>query len=494
MAKNQEKGNKRRSFNWKNTKFSSMAWILVILILIIAIIVNMIVNRFDFSWDISSNGQFSLTNTTKEYLDELDAQGVTVDFYLLAEMEDLEDDMDTLVLYRTLLAYESHDCINLIDFDPNTDTETLDEINPDDEYTLSTGDMIFVYGDNKRRVPGTYMYTTYTDDDGNTTSEEFSGENLITGSIKGVVEGYTPTVYFLTGHGEKSVDEYSIFTTNLINYNYQAESLNLSEIDAVPDDAALILVCAPTSDLTDAEKEVLDAYLDEGGCITMMMSPSSNAIAYENFEDVMADYGITMEYDHIYETNSDYHISGDDTTILCELTELDDDSDAADLTSSLIDQGLYTYMPESRSFTYYDEGGKYTIASLITTYDTAVGEAYGGVSDDPEDIEGSMVLAAYSTANARNSSKMVVYGNAEFLDDDHASQEYFIIPVYLMLSTVSWMCDSDVDMEISAKSTSYDYIALQDESFAEKLIVVLTIFPIVIMAVGIVIWVKRRNS
>ena len=46
------------------------------------------------------------------------------------------------------------------------------------------------------------MYTVYTDDDGNTTGEDFKGENLITGTIKGVAENRTPTVYFLSGHGE----------------------------------------------------------------------------------------------------------------------------------------------------------------------------------------------------------------------------------------------------------------------------------------------------
>lgn len=492
MSAKREKEHKFR--NWKNTKFAGMAWILVILILIIAVIINMIVARLDFNWDISVNKQFSLSSTTESYLDELDEQGVTVDFYLLAKMDDLENDMETLTLYRVLRAYEEHDCINLIDFDPNVDTDMVDEINKDDAYSLSTGDMIISYGDNTRRVPGSSMYTVYTDDDGNTIDEEFNGENLLTGTIKSVVEDFTPTVYFLTGHGEKSLDQYSVFTTNLINYNYQAETLNLSEVDAVPDDAALILVAAPTADITEDEKTKIDAFLDEGGNITLLMSPNGGKFAYTNLESMMADYGFSMDYDRVYETNSNYHISGDNTTVLCQLTELEDDSDAADLTSALLDQGLFTYMPESRSFTYYDEGGKYTIATLISTYDTAVGEPYGGISDDPEEIEGTMTLAAHSTNNARNSSKMVVFGNAEFIDDEHVSNETVIVPVYLLLSTISWMYDSDMDMDIAAKTSSYDYIALQNESFATTLIVVLTIIPIIIMVLGIAIWVKRRNS
>ena len=131
---------------------------------------------------------------------------------------------------------------------------------------------------------------------------------------------------------------------------------------------------------------------------------------------------------------------------------------------------------------------------MITTYDSAEGEPYGGVSDDPEKQSGQMLLAADSTSIARNDSKMVVFGNAEFIDDEHVSDDTVIVPVYLFLSTISWMYDSDIDMEISTKSTTNDYISLQDAGFAKGLMVVLTVIPVAIMAAGIGIWIKRRNS
>lgn len=480
--------------NWKNTKFSSMAWVLAILVLIIAVVLNMIVSRLDFNWDISANQKYSLSSTTEKYLDQLDAEGKTVDFYLLAEMDELKKDTASLTLYRALCAYEAHDCINLIDFDPNTDDATMEKINGDNAFSLASCDMVFIADNVKRRLPGTNMYRVYTDEDGNETGEDFVGENLITGTTKSVVDGFTPTVYFLTGHGEKGMEQYTKFQSNLTNYNYSAKELNLNEAGAVPDDAALVLVCAPTKDITAAEKAILDAYLDEGGNISLLMSPNGGTFAYENLEEIMKDYGFYMDYDRVYETNATYHISGDNTTIQCQLNELEDDSEAADLTSSLIGQGLYTFMPESRSFRYNDEGGKYTIASMITTYETAVGEPYGGVSDDPEERNGEMLLAAYSQSNGRNESKMAVFGNAEFIDDTHVADETVIIPVYLLLSTISWMYGSDMDMGIATKTSSNDYISLQNEGFAQTLIIVLTLIPVVIMVVGVGIWLKRRNS
>lgn len=480
--------------NWKNTKFASMAWILAILIVIIAVILNMIVAKLDFTWDISPNKMYSLTDTTEEYLDEMDVEGDSVDMYLLCKMDELSEDTETMTLYRCLQAYDAHDCINLIDIDPEEDDETMEQLNGDNAYSLSTGDIILINGDIERRVPGSSMYYDEEDEDGNVTYEEFQGENLITGSLKAVVTGYTPTVYFLTGHGEKDISEYGTFCNNLTNYNYNSETLDLSQTEEIPDDTALILVAAPTSDLSDEEYDIIDSYLQEGGNISLLMSPCSKELAFTNFEAVMSNFGIAMDYDTVYETNSDYHVSGDNTTVMCELNELDEDSEAADLTSSLIDQGLYTYMPQSRSFTYNTDGGTFTVEPLITTYDTAVGDPYGGTSDDPDEVSGALTLALYSESPRYNNAKCVAFGNAEFLDDEHLTSETVIVPVYLYLSTISWMYDSDVDMEIEAKTTDSDYIDLGTESFATKLIVVFTILPIAIMVLGIGIWIKRRNS
>lgn len=114
--------NKEKHFhNWKNTKFAGMAWILAILVLVIAIVLNMIISRLDFSWDISPNKQYSLSSTTEKYLDQLDSEGKTVDFYVLTTEESLKNDMDSLTLYRALEEYDAHKSINLIWVDPDTD-------------------------------------------------------------------------------------------------------------------------------------------------------------------------------------------------------------------------------------------------------------------------------------------------------------------------------------------------------------------------------------
>ena len=62
----------------------------------------------------------------------------------------------------------------------------------------------------------------------------------------------------------------------------------------MPEDAALVLVAAPTKDITDAESEKLNAYLDNGGNISLLMSPNGGSFVYTNLEKIMKDYGFYM--------------------------------------------------------------------------------------------------------------------------------------------------------------------------------------------------------
>lgn len=118
----------------------------------------------------------------------------------------------------------------------------------------------------------------------------------------------------------------------------------------------------------------------------------------------------------------------------------------------------------------------------------------GGPEVDPEDISGILYLAAYSEDPTRNNSKMVVMGNAEFIDDEHLQEDYAIVPVYLYLSTITWMYNSDVNMGIPAREKTYDYMTLESESDTNVILVILCASPIVVAAAGVIIWIKRRNS
>ena len=128
----------------KNKRFTALAWVLAILVLAVAIPLNLIFDRLNLTADMTPNSMYSLTKTTTNYLEELDARGIVVDVYFLMEREELDGDLELLALNRTLDHYDAYNCFNLIDFDPDTDPEKLKKLNPNNQYNLTSGDFLFV--------------------------------------------------------------------------------------------------------------------------------------------------------------------------------------------------------------------------------------------------------------------------------------------------------------------------------------------------------------
>lgn len=487
----------------KNAKFTTIAWIFAVMLLIAVILINVAASFLDVKMDMTPNKLYSLSSTTKNYLEKLDKK---VDLYLLMEMDKVRED-DEMIAFTTMMdQYAEYENINFIDIDPDTNPDIVNELNPSGYLNIKSGDIVVKCGDIIKRIPGTSMYVYEGDYDssGNFIAENayFQGENYITGAIKSVVEGEVPSVYFLTGHGEKSIDDnYTSFRKNLKNYNYEAKELNLTTEEAVPDDAAIIIVPAPKKDITDDEKQKIDDYMDKGGNLSLLLSPNGDDTEYKNILELMHEYCLGMDYNRVYETDSSKHVSGDKYEIMVNLVDITDmkkeNENLTDLTSALIEENsLIPYMPESRSFFEY-QGDNYSnlnICPLIETYDSAYGESYGGPEVDPEDISGILYLAAYSEDPTRNNSKMVVMGNAEFIDDEHLQEDYAIVPVYLYLSTITWMYNSDVNMGIPAREKTYDYMTLESESDTNVILVILCASHIVVAAAGVIIWIKRRNS
>lgn len=489
----------------KNIKFTTIAWIMAIMLLVIIIPVNIFATVFDAEFDLTSSNMYSLTDTTKNYLNSIDEK---IDFYLLMEMDDLRETeeavrgtVDDITAFVSMLdAYAEFDCINFIDIDPDKNPDIAQELNPDGFVNLSHGDMVLKCGDNVKRIQANSMYSDKVDAEGNILAEYFHGENLITGAIKSVVEGIMPSVYFLTGHGEKTLEkDYTQFRKNLKNYNYDAKELNLTTADAVPDDAAIIIVAAPQSDITDDERSKLEEYLDKGGNLSLLMSPNNEDFNYVNIDEIMLQYGLAMDYNIVSETSSDYHVSGDENTILVNLVDASahESEDAVDLTSALIDaESIYPYMPASRSLynVQTENASDLVVCPLIETYDTALGKPYGGTEVDPDEISGKLYLAAYSMDRTRNNSKIVFMGNAEFIDDTHVSEDYTIVPVLLYLSSISWMYGSDVDMGVADKTLTSDQMVLATKEDTKMMLGILYSAPVVVGAIGLITWLRRRNA
>lgn len=502
--------NKETAKPKKTRSFTVAAAVFAVIALAIVVLINLMVSRLNIIWDMTPTSIYKLTDPTKNYLKTVDKK---VNFYFLFDMDVLSTDTESMPLYNALKEYSSYDCINFQSFDPDNDPDKTKELQ-DLGYTVSQGDIVIECEGRSKLIPANSMFETRSSksSDGNQTvsSVYFTGENLITGAIEAVVSGKEIKMYFLTGHGEKSIDtDYTVLKKALSAHNYKAETLSLVTSDTVPDDASVIIIAAPQNDISDSELTTLNKYLDNGGNICFWMSPNSAETDYTNIEKILHDYSIMMDYDMVYETDKDLHSPNDETSFFCSIVAAEQ-TDSIDLTSELktyTDQGALPLMSATRSFAQiYNEGNSMeniTVGSLLQTVDrigdgssTAVGEPLGGAK--PRDrVENCVLdLSMFSTDRNRANSKIMVMGNAEFIDDDNIYQAYNVISVNLQLSVFSWMYDSEkaLDFGIASKERIFDEMSIETQKKATATNVLFIAVPVVVGLLGGAVWLRRRYS
>ena len=335
----------------KSKKFSAYATIMGVLALAIAIPLNLLASRLNVIWDMTPTNLYELSDTTKNFLNTLDKQ---VNFYFLMDMDVLSTDDNSMALYHSLQEYASYDNINFVDFEPDSDPDLTKKLQ-DEGYRLSRGDMVIECEGRSKHIQGVNMYQfmTSTNDSGNTVVEEayFTGENYITGAIDAVTSGRDTVIYFVTGHGEKTIEnDYTTLNANLQNRNYIAQELVLSTAGAVPDDAAIVILAAPKSDISNDERRMLDDYLENGGNVCFWMSPNDEEFRYKNIESILDEFSLAMDYDIVSETDSSLHISGDPYTYRVNVVASEDELDLTSGVIDMVNSGAIPFMSNSRSF------------------------------------------------------------------------------------------------------------------------------------------------
>jgi hypothetical protein len=109
------------------------------------------------------------------------------------------------------------------------------------------------------------------------------GEGDVTGLILKVTRPGGKRLYALTGHGEPELDDVESaaglggVAAVLKEDNVEIHPLFLATTEAVPEDAAGILVVGPMKSLIPHEIDALKAYLAEGGRLFAMINPGADA-------------------------------------------------------------------------------------------------------------------------------------------------------------------------------------------------------------------------
>ena len=226
----------------------------------IVIVINVVSFENKQRSDVTATNQFSLSERTKDLLGDLEDDIRATAFY-----KALEDTPDANVAARRSRVVDTLD-----EFGARSGKFTYRVVDPDLEPSIVAA----YFG---ARPTGFVSETVVIE---NLTTGEFDSlqptdiafgqleQDLVT-SLYVATGLEQKTVYFLGGHGERNLDSgggdgYALLRQALEQENYLARGLvwprNSTEVE-VPEDAALVVVAGPTSDLPVAHALALDLYL-----------------------------------------------------------------------------------------------------------------------------------------------------------------------------------------------------------------------------------------
>ena len=492
--------------NKKKRNFSGVfAFVLAILVLAVFVPINMIFSYSDKVYDMTPSGKYSLDPITEQFLE--DTADKHIEVYFLNSLFNLKNEPMCLPVYHTLIELDARENIDLICFDPDEDVDLANSLNPTGVLTVKKSDIFVKCGDTIRQISGNIFQT-----DANNIIE-YAGENLISGAIYQCATGHLPTIYFLKGYSDKTLeDNYSSYRNMVKTDNYDVEELDLSSVDKVPEETAIICIAAPNRDITASDRDKLSEYIDNGGKIQMLLSPSDTAGRFENIEYLLAKFELGMAYNIGKEKNVKWQLldleskQSDNYFTVSYPTKSDDYTE--DLTTEineLIANGTYTAgVSNVRSFYELTSGSEMIektaiIENLPTSMDsqeyTTISEPMGGDADtaaEAKEKSNQPLAMGYYSYNKQTGAKLIVLGCDEPIDNTLSIYTYGTRRLTMFSNT--WLYSSDIDLGIANKFNSYDTMTFADGKEASRAINLFFVIPAVFAVFGLGVWLKRRYA
>lgn len=473
----------RRALSSRSFRAGGYSVAAAVIVLAIAVAANLFINALPSSYtklDNTSNQLFTISQQTEQLLAGLEDD---IEIYWIVQSGQEDQTLETLL--ERYASMSSH--INLTKKDPDIYPTFAQQYTSG---TIYNNSLVIQCGEKYRYVDysGIYEYD-YSSYSSYGYDASFAGESALTSAIDYVTRDDMPKLYTLTGHGETQLS--SSFQSAVESGNFELEELSLLTAGAVPEDADALLICAPQSDLSQEEAELVQAYLQAGGHMILITDPPQEE-ALENLEALMASYGVSAAEGIVIEGDQSCYAYGSPHYLLPNIS-------SHQITSPLASGGYYVLLPIAQGLTVSGELPEgVSVSKLLTTSSSAFSKlsGYSMTSYEKEegDIDGPFSLAVAITASSDSGAeaKIVWVSSAALLDDASnvrvagGNQDMFI-------NCISWMCGQEESISIRAKTLANEYLTIDASAASLLSFVIVGLVPLSVLGSGIYVWIRRKR-
>jgi ABC-type uncharacterized transport system involved in gliding motility auxiliary subunit len=464
-------------FSGKKVKYGTNAAIITAAFIAILIVINLIVGSFPLKADLTKNKIFTFQEQTLDVLKNL-KQPVNV--YALFPQGN-EQPMVKEILDRYA---RKSDKIKVEVIDPVKNPAFVKKYDKEGN-GVPQGSIIFESGE-KFKVVNPYDLFNY--DYQMQSVDSIAAEQRFTSAIMFVTSEKVPAVYFTQGHGETDLPGAKEI---LERENFKSGNVNLFT-EEIPEDAELIIISSPKRDFDASEIEKLDKYFDKGGRAAFLFDVAKDELP--KLEAYMKEWGIALRKDLVIESNKKNYSQNP--------TYLIPDMQSHDITGRLKSNELMMLVPVARSLeVLFTEQNGIKVTPLLKSS----GQSWGKVNlesktaqKQPEDTAGPLDIAVaieranYGDNKKLKDTKILVMGNAAFLDSQMLSIPG-IANVDFFMNSVNWAQDKEENITIRPKSLESERMAISQVQVLLNAALVILVIPFAVFILGGVVWMRRRH-
>ena len=437
------------------------------LVIVIIVIVNLIAGQIPEKYrnlDVSSTKIYDISKTSKKLLQNVKDN---VTFTVLANKEETDERIVTFLSKYAALSSK----ISVEWIDPVLHPSALKEYDAaENSIVVSCEDTgktkVVSFSDIIVADMSSYYYT------GTVSEARFDGEGQLSSAVNYVTSDVERKIYQTSGHGEQTLS--STIQDLMEKNNYTLEGVNTVMNPTIPEDCELLLMYAPSSDLTEDEKKSVETYLKEGGKLMLLLG-ATNSTELPNLASVMKTYGMESVDGYIADTQRSYQ-----NNYYCFFPQL---AASGELTNGMESQMLL--LLNTHGMTISDpERESISATSFLTTSDNAY-----AVTEDSQSDAGSYVLGAVAQ---EDSARFTVISAGSLISTEIIDTFPQLENTKLFMNAVAANFDGTEDLSIEAKSLAPVYNTMQHAGVLS--ILVIFILPLGVLFGGFVVWMKRRKA
>ncbi|MBQ9086977.1 MAG: Gldg family protein [Clostridia bacterium] len=336
-------------------------------------------------------------------------------------------------------------------------------------------------------------YVTYLDALLNETDMYFQGQGVICAMMEYVVADVLPLHYVVTGHGEMDFSS-SLLAGMLSTYGETYGVLDVTATASIPEDAASLLIMSPAEDYSAAEIDMLKAYLNRGGQVTVVTGESH--LTMPNLMSLMAYYGMSAIPGFVgmdvEAEETEEETDGEETleteTVYSLDVQVNTQHDA--FAAGASETTLAPVIKNGNAITFGSTGdASLLLTSLLTTSDKAF------IGEDRTTMGQKTLAAAAETAAGAHllwftGAESYTVSLADLSTNSDAVYNNFCL--YLAKDWATLKYESTVE---NPEATLYqmDYASPTDAQVTVFGVLVIGLIPLTLVGVGVVLWYKRKK-